>query len=58
MKQTFYKIRRGICRWIIGFDNCPSGYRYDPWRKIATGLTCLGITFGVLAFFFLLLVCL
>lgn len=58
MKRYLRRIRRDICRWIVGFDNCPSCYRSNPWRKIATGLTCVGITLGVLAFFFMLLICL
>ena len=58
MKRYFRRIRRDICRWIVGFDNCPSCYRSDPSRKIITGITCVGITFGVIIFFFLLLICL
>lgn len=56
MKRTFYRIRRDICRWIMGFENCPSSYRYDPWRKVTNGLICVAMTLGVLAFFFLLLI--
>lgn len=58
MKRYLRRIRRDICRWIVGFDNCPSSYRYDPWQKISNGLMCVGITVGVLAFFFMLLICL
>ena len=56
MKRYFRRIRRDICRWIVGFDNCPSCYRYDPWRKISNGLICIAITLGVIAFFFMFLI--
>lgn len=56
MKRYFHRVRRDICRWIMGFENCPSGYRYDPWRKISNSLICIAITIGILIFFFMLLI--
>lgn len=56
MKRYFRRVRRNICRWIVGFDNCPSCYRSNPWRRIISGITCMGITFGVLGFFFVLVI--
>lgn len=58
MKRYFRRIRRNICRWIMGFDNCPSCYRSNPWRKISNGLICIAIAIGVMIFFFMLLICL
>lgn len=56
MKRYFHRIRRDICRWIMGFDNCPSSYRYDPWRKVTNAIICIMFTLGILAFFFMLLI--
>lgn len=58
MKRYFRRIRRNICRWIMGFDNCPSCYRSNPRRKIGNGLICIAIAIGVMIFFFMLLICL
>lgn len=56
MNKYFRRIRRDICRWIVGFDNCPPCYQYNFLKKIITGIICLGVTFGILAFFFFLVI--
>lgn len=58
MKETLYRIRRDVCRWIVGFDTCPSSYRRNPWSTVTNALIVIGLALGVIAFFFLLLICL
>lgn len=56
MKKEFRYLRRQLCRWIVGFDNCPNAYRKDYASLLVKGL-CIAMTcLGIICFFFILII--
>lgn len=56
--KTLRRIRRNICRYIVGFDSCPSGYRRNPWRTFTNIILAIALILVVLTFFLFLVICL
>lgn len=56
MKKYFRRIRRNICRWIVGFDSCPNGYRYNPHVRFSNIAASIGLGVVTVAFFFFLVI--
>lgn len=57
MKKFFRKVRRTICRYIVGFDNCPLDYRKDYFASLLLRLSMFGVIVGALlgfSFFFVI----
>ena len=56
IRKHFRKVRRNVCRYIVGFDTCPKSLRKNRKELMKQGLTCVVMcAFGVLAFFLLVL---
>lgn len=36
IKRTFRKVRRNVCRYIVGFDNCPKSVRKNYTENFTT----------------------
>jgi hypothetical protein len=56
IRKHFRKVRRNVCRYIVGFDTCPKSLRKNRKELMKQGLACVTMcAFGVLAFFLLVL---
>lgn len=51
MKKQFYLLRRQICRWIMGFDTCPTCYKKNFRPVFLQALGYIAVSFGMLVFF-------
>ena len=56
MKKYFRRIRRNVCRWIVGFDTCPNGYHYNPRVRFNNIAASVAVSALVIAFFFFLVI--
>lgn len=61
MKKAIYRyfrrVRRDVCRYIVGFDTCPKSLRKNRKELIKQGLVCIVMSiFGVFAFLLLVLI--
>ena len=55
-RKTFRKARRKVCRYIVGFDRCPTAYRKNYKDIILNALACFALCFfSILFMMFLLL---
>lgn len=54
MKREFKHLRRQLCRWIVGFDDCPSTYRKNYATIIVKALSISMLSFGIICAFLLL----
>lgn len=56
MKKELKHLRRQLCRWIIGFENCPAEYRNNFAMKVVEAATTIIFTIGVICLFFMLII--
>lgn len=56
MKKELKHLRRQVCRWIMGFENCPTEYRNNFAMKIAEAAATIIFTIGIICLFFLLII--
>lgn len=58
VRKTFRIARKRVCRYIVGFDRCPIGYRKNYKQIILDGLTCIVlILVSTIAFSAMILMC-
>ena len=56
MKKELKYLRRQLCRWIVGFDNCPKDYRNNFAMKIAEAISTVIFTIGIICLFAMLII--
>lgn len=57
ISKYFRKVRRNVCRYIVGFDTCPKSLRKNRKELMKQGLACVTMCiFGVVFFLLLTLI--
>ena len=56
MKKELKHLRRQLCRWIMGFDNCPKDYQSNLTVKAIRAVSTVIFTIGVICLFAMLII--
>ncbi len=54
IRREFRKVRRNVCRYIVGFDTCPKSLRKNRKELMKQGLACVTMCVVGVVFFLLL----
>lgn len=54
IRREFRKVRRNVCRYIVGFDTCPKSLRKNRKELMKQGLICVAMCVVGVVFFMLL----
>ena len=54
IRREFRKVRRNVCRYIVGFDTCPKSLRKNRKELMKQGLACVAMCVVGVVFFMLL----